>query len=139
MAVRWFMAATLVAVVAACNPLPRPDYVDVKYPASYRTTPDGTRIDNASIKLDNRGYRVGDQGERIGVVDVPGKTAGDNSNAVAGYYISTTGAVAPGRVASTDDVTAMPNPSNLPTPAQMPQQAPITPTPGNVAPLPGTR
>ena len=75
----------------------------------------------------------------IGQVDVPAKTEGDNSNAVAGYYISTTGAVAPGRVASTSDVTAMPNPSNLPTPSQMPQQAPITPSPGNLPPPPGYR
>ena len=76
---------------------------------------------------------------RIGQVDVPAKTEGDNSNAVAGYYISTTGAVAPGRVASTSDITAMPNPSNLPTPSQMPQQAPITPSPGNLPPPPGYR
>src|ERR1044071_3875100 len=136
MAARWLMAATLGMVLAACNPLPRPDYVDVKQPASYRTEPDGVRVDNADYKLDNQGYRVNRDGERIGMVDVPVKTEGDNSNAVAGYYISTTGAVRDyttsppgagprGRVASTSDVTAMPNPSNLPLPSQMPQQAPI--------------
>jgi hypothetical protein len=129
------MAATLGVLVAACNPLPRPDYVDVKQPASYRTEPDGTRVDNASYKIDNRGYRISKDGERVGLIDVPAKTEGDNSNAVAGYYISTTGGVAPGRVASTSDVTAMPNPSNLPLPSQMPQQAPITPSPGNVQPI----
>ena len=139
MAARWLMAATLVVMVAGCDPLPRPDYVDVKYPASYRTEPDGVRVDNADYKMDNSGYRVNPDGERIGLIDVPAKTEGDNSNAVAGYYLSTTGRVSPGRVASTSDVTAMPNPSNLPTPSQMPQQAPITPAPGNVPPPPGYR
>jgi hypothetical protein len=111
----------------------------VKPPAAYRTQPDGVRIDNADYKLDNAGYRVNPDGERVGMVDVPAKTEGDASNAVAGYYISTTGAVAPGRVASTSDITAMPNPSNLPLPSQMPQQAPITPSPGNLPPPPGNR
>jgi len=131
------MAATLGLALAGCNPLPRPDYVDVQYPASYRTEPDGVRVDNADYKMDNSGYRVDAQGERIGMIDVPVKTEGDSSNAVAGYYISTTGQVSPGRVASTSDVTAMPNPSNLPLPSQMPQQAPITPSPGNLPPPPG--
>ena len=139
MAARWLMAATLGMVLAACNPLPRPDYVDMKQPASYRTEPDGVRVDNADYKLDNQGFRTNADGERIGMVDVPVKTAGDNSNAVAGYYISTTGAVAPGRVASTSDVTSMPTPGNLPLPSQMPQQAPITPSPGNLPPPPGYR
>lgn len=139
MAARWLVAATLGAAVAGCQVLPRPDYVDVKPPVSYRMEPDGTRIDNADYKLDNQGYRINREGERVGLVDVPAKTAGDNSNAVAGYYISSTGAVAPGRVASTSDVTAMPNPGNLPTPAQMPQQAPIAPAPANVPPPAGYR
>ena len=94
MAARWLMAATLGMALAGCDPLPRPDYVDVKQPASFRTEPDGTRVDNADYKLDNQGYRINRDGERIGMVDVPAKTEGDNSNAVAGYYISTTGAVA---------------------------------------------
>lgn len=139
MAAKWLMVATLGVAIAGCNPLPRPDYVDVQQPASYRTQRDGVRVDNADYKIDNQGYRVNQDGERIGLVDVPVKTEGDNSNAVAGYYISTTGAVAPGRVASTSDVTAMPTPGNLPTPSQMPQQAPITPSPGNVPPPPGYR
>lgn len=137
MAAKWLMTATLGVALAGCQVLPRPDYVDVKMPASYRTEPDGTRVDNADYKLDNEGYRISPDGERLGMVDVPAKTEGDASNAVAGYYISTNGAVAPGRVASTSDVTAMPNPSNLPTPSQMPQQVPITPAPGNVPPPPG--
>lgn len=137
MAARLLLAATAGLVVAGCQVLPRPDYVDVQQPAAYRTQPDGTRIDNADYRLDNQGYRVNKDGERLGMTDVPAKTEGDKSNAVAGYYISTTGAVSPGRVASTSDVTAMPNPSNLPTPAQMPQQAPIAPAPANIAPPPG--
>ena len=52
------------------------------------------------------------------MVDVPAKTAGESSNAVAGYYISTTGAVAPGRVASTSDITACPTRATCRRPAR---------------------
>lgn len=137
MAARRVIAATLVGLaLAGCsNVLPRPDYVDVQTPASYRTEPGGVRVDNADYKLDPEGYRVDPQGERIGMIDVPVKTEGDNSNAVAGYYISSTGRVAPGRVASTSDIVAPV--SNEPTPSQMPQQVPITPAPANVPPPPG--
>ena len=137
MAARWLMAATLGMALAGCDPLPRPDYVDVKQPASFRTEPDGTRVDNADYKLDNQGYRINRDGERLGQVDVPAKTEGDNSNAVAGYYISSTGRVAPGRVASTSDIVAPPG--SQPLPSQMPQQVPITPAPANVPPPPGYR
>jgi hypothetical protein len=138
MAARRLIAATLGGLaLAGCDPLPRPDYVDVKTPASFRTEPDGTRIDNADYRLDAQGYRIDKNGERIGMVDVPEKTAGDNSNAVAGYYISSTGAVAPGRVASSSDVVA---PVGMePLPSQMPQQVPISPAPANVPPPPGYR
>ena len=138
MAARRLIAATLGGLaLAGCDPLPRPDYVDVKTPASFRTEPDGTRVDNADYKLDAQGYRIDKNGERIGMVDVPEKTAGDNSNAVAGYYISSTGAVAPGRVASSSDVVA---PVGMePLPSQMPQQVPISPAPANVPPPPGYR
>jgi hypothetical protein len=136
MAARWLVVAALGGLaLAGCDPLPRPDYVDVKPPASFRTEPGGVRVDNAGYKLDAQGYRVDNQGERIGMIDVPEKTAGDNSNAVAGYYISTTGNVAPGRVASTSDIVAPPG--NEPLPSQMPQQAPISPAPANVPPPPG--
>jgi len=121
--------------LAGCNPLPRPDYVDVKTPASFRTEPDGSRIDNSDFKLDQQGYRLDKDGERIGMVDVPEKTAGDDSNAVAGYYISSINAIAPGTVASTRDIVAPPR--SQPTPAQMPQQAPIAPAPDNIPPPPG--
>jgi hypothetical protein len=136
MAARWLVVAALGGLaLSGCDPLPRPDYVDVKPPASFRTEPGGVRVDNAGYKLDAQGYRVDNQGERIGMIDVPEKTAGDNSNAVAGYYISTTGNVAPGRVASTSDIVAPPG--NEPLPSQMPQQAPISPAPANVPPPPG--
>ncbi len=137
MAARCLSVATLVGLaLAGCsNVLPRPDYVDVKTPASFRTEPGGVRVDNASYKLDAEGFRVDKQGERIGIIDVPAKTAGDNSNAVAGYYISSTGQVAPGRVATTSDIVAPPG--NQPLPSQMPQQVPITPAPANVPPPPG--
>ena len=65
------------------------------------------------------------------MIDVPAKTEGDNSNAVAGYYISSTGQVAPGRVASTSDIVAPPG--SQPLPSQMPQQVPITPGAGQRA------
>lgn len=139
MAARRLIAATLggLALAGCNNPLPRPDYVDVQTPASYRTEPNGTRIDNADYKLDAQGYRVDKNGERLGIVDIPETTAGDKSNAVAGYYISSTGAVAPGRVASTSDIVA---PVGMePLPSQMPQQVPIAPAPANVPPPPGYR
>jgi hypothetical protein len=100
-------------------------------PASVRTE-GSVRIDNDGYKLDLQGYRIDNNGERLGMVDVPEKTAGDKSNAVAGYYISSTGQVAPGRVATTSDVVAPPR--SEPTPLQMPQQAPISPAPANILP-----
>jgi len=60
------------------------------------------------------------------MIDVPEKTVGDKSNAVAGYYISSTrrhraGPRSPRRAMSS------PRPGNEPLPSQMPQQAPISP------------
>ena len=98
MAASCLIAATLVGLaLAGCsNILPRPDYVDFQTPAAFRTQqPGGARIDNADYRLDAEGYRVDKQGERIGMIDVPAKTEGDNSNAVAGYYISSTGTGGP--------------------------------------------
>ena len=123
--------------------LPKPLYTEVTPPASYRTEQDGVRVDNEGYLLDAEGYRVSKRGQRIGVVDVPAKTAGDKSNAVAGYWISTTGTKAPGSVASPSEGAgggpgSIMN-TTLPTPATMPQQTPIAPTPGNVAPPPGYR
>ncbi len=140
MAARALMVAALgVSLLAACDPLPQPLYSETTPPPAYRTAPGGVRIDNEGFALDPEGYRVDKSGARVGIIDVPAKTAGDNSNAVAGFYISNTGATAPGRVASTDGVSTGPNSMNLPTPSQMPQQAPIAPAPGNVPPPAGYR
>ena len=137
MATRCLIAATLVGVaLAGCSTvLPRVHGSVAEIGDTFRTEPGGVRIDNASYKLDPEGYRVDPQGERIGMIDVPAKTEGDNSNAVAGYYISSTGQVAPGRVASTSDIVAPPG--SEPLPSQMPQQVPIAPAPANVPPPPG--
>jgi hypothetical protein len=93
------VAALLLSGVSlgACN-LPVPDYKTISYPAPYRKDTDGAVLDNEDMKLDAQGYRLDKQGRRIGEVDVPTKTAGESSNAVAGYYISSRGANAPGAV-----------------------------------------
>lgn len=146
MAARRLIASMLGAsTLAACgNPLPKPLYTEVTPPASYRTEAGGVRVDNEGYRLDPEGYRVTKEGERIGIIDVPVKTAGDNSNALAGYYISSTGQNAAGRVATPSEgagvgVGSGPGSMNLPTPSEMPQQAPIAPAPGNVPPPPGYR
>ena len=82
--------------LAGCN-LPMPDYAVVKQPAPYRTE-NGQWIDNEGYALDAQGFRLDKQGQRIGMVDIPAKTAGDASNAVAGFYISSTGKNAPGSI-----------------------------------------
>jgi hypothetical protein len=145
MAARRFLAATLgVSMLAACDPLPQPLYSETTPPAAYRVQPGGVRIDNEGFQMDPEGYRIDKSGARVGIIDVPVTTAGDNSNAVAGYYISNTGSNAPGRVASPSEgagagVGSGPGSMNLPTPSQMPQQAPITPAPANVPPPAGYR
>ena len=83
--------------LAACG-LPTPDYRVVEYPAPFRKEPDGRVLDNENIVLDAQGYRVDKQGNRIGEVDIQAKTANENSNAVAGFYISSKGEHAPGAV-----------------------------------------
>ena len=82
------------------------EVVDKAAPA-YRTGTDGLRIDNENFVLDAEGYRLNARGERIGLVDVPAKTANETSNAVAGYYISKLGASAPGRVAAPSEGAGM--------------------------------
>ena len=145
MAARRFMAATFgVSLLAACDPLPQPLYSETTPPPAYRVQPGGLRVDNEGFPMDPEGYRIDKSGARVGIIDVPAKTAGDNSNAVAGYYISNVGADAPGRVASPSEgagvgVGTGPGAANVPTPAQMPQQAPIAPAPGNVPPPAGYR
>src|SRR5437868_3942457 len=84
--------------LAACG-LPVPDYKVIEYPAPYRKESDGAVLDNENIVLDAQGYRVDKQGNRIGEVDIQAKTANEKSNAVAGFYISSQKANAPGSVA----------------------------------------
>jgi hypothetical protein len=93
------VAALLLSGVSlgACN-LPVPDYKTIQYPAPYRKDADGAVLDNEDMKLDAEGYRLDRNGRRIGEVDVQAKTAGETSNAMAGYYISSRGTNAPGRV-----------------------------------------
>jgi hypothetical protein len=55
-------------------------------------------LDNEDMKIDAQGYRLDKDGRRVGEVNVQEKTAGESSNAVAGYYISSRGANAPGKV-----------------------------------------
>jgi hypothetical protein len=83
--------------LGACN-LPTPDYKVIQYPAPYRREADGRALDNEDMKLDAEGYRVDKNGQRIETVDVPAKTAGEASNAMAGYYISARNEHAPGKV-----------------------------------------
>lgn len=130
--VRLRLAAVAIAAAAlsgCMTSLPVPDYT-VKQPAPYRVAPDGTRIDNENYRLDAQGYRLNEKGERIGIIDVDAKTAGENSNAAAGYYISSTGQVAPGRVAQVNnqggDGPVLPSPASA-------VGAPLT-TPAGAAP-----
>ena len=141
MAARALVVATLgVSLLAACDPLPQPLYGETTPPPAYRVQPGGVRADNEGFQMDPEGYRIDKSGARVGIIDVPAKTAGDNSNAVAGYYISNIGADAPGRVASPSEGAGVgAGGMNLPTPAQMPQQAPIAPAPANVPPPAGYR
>jgi hypothetical protein len=83
--------------LAACG-LPTPDYKVIQYPAPYRKEPDGAALDNEDTVLDAQGYRVDKKGVRIGEVDIQAKTANEKSNAVAGFYISSQNATAPGAV-----------------------------------------
>jgi hypothetical protein len=92
------VAALLSGVcLGACN-LPVPDYKVIQYPAPYRKEADGAVLDNEDMRLDAEGFRLDRNGRRIGEVDVQAKTAGESSNPMAGYYISSRGEQAPGKV-----------------------------------------
>ncbi len=99
------MASSLRVVVAllsgvclgACA-LPAPDYKVLQYPAPYRKDADGAALDNEDLRMDAEGYRLDKKGVRAEEVDIPTKTAGQASNAMAGFYISSTGDHAPGQV-----------------------------------------
>lgn len=95
---RVIVLASICLSIAACsNVLPRPDYVSVKTPPPYRTAVDGSRVDNEDFYLDAQGFRINGRGERVNEVDVPAKTGSQPANSVGGYYVSSTGAHAPGR------------------------------------------
>lgn len=101
---RWMILAVLGLAIAGCannknnNSQPTPRYDLVKTPPAYRKTPEGAIIDNADVQLDAQGYRIDKKGKRMREVDVQQKTAGEASNPVAGYYISSTGTTASGSV-----------------------------------------
>ena len=124
--------------LAACG-LPTPDYNVVQYPAPYRKEANGAVLDNEDVVLDAQGYRVDKQGNRIGEVDIQAKTANENSNAVAGFYISSKGEHAPGAVMEPSvgagvgagygvgSGTATP-PGNAPYPSASGQPVPLAPS-----------
>ena len=88
------------AITGCSDVLPKPEYTFVKQPAPIRVLPDGTRVDDRGYHLDAHGYRLDRNGQVLGEVNYDAKT--DNtvsSNAVAGYFISSTGMVATGTVA----------------------------------------
>jgi hypothetical protein len=88
------------AITGCSDVLPKPEYSYVKTPAPIRALPDGTRVDDRGYHMDANGYRLDRNGQRLGEVDYDAKT--DNtvsSNAVAGYFISSTGTIATGTVA----------------------------------------
>jgi hypothetical protein len=101
-AARWLVLAMAGAAIAGCSKLgysiPTPTYALVKDPAPYRIDSSGNRIDNAGVTLDQQGYRVDKKGQEMGIIDVQEKTAGQTSNPMAGFYISSIGTVAGGNV-----------------------------------------
>ena len=130
------VAALLGGVCLGACALPAPDYKVLQYPAPYRKDADGAAIDNEDMKLNAEGYRVDKKGNKVEPLDVPAKTAGQASNAMAGFYISSTGQRAPGQVMAPSEgassgagygpgsATVTPAP-DIPTPA-----APMSTVPG---------
>ena len=117
--------------LAACG-LPTPDYKVIQYPAPYRKEADGAVLDNEDMRLDAEGYRLDQNGQRIGEVDIPAKTAGESSNAMAGYYISSRGEHAPGKIMTPSEGAASgagygPGSANPMMPAATGEPAPLTP------------
>jgi len=134
---RWLAFVVFGLATTGCTDvLPKPEYTFVKQPAPIRALPDGTRVDDRGYHMDANGYRLDRNGQRLGEVDYDAKT--DNtvsSNAVAGYFISSTGTVATGTVAVPSEGgragagygpgSAQPMPSGS-------GSAPITPSTSNV-------
>jgi hypothetical protein len=86
------------AISGCSSYLPKPEYSYVPTPAPVRALPDGTRVDNRGYHMDAQGYRLDRNGNVLGEVNYEHGESGA-SNAVAGYYISSTGEVATGTVA----------------------------------------
>ena len=134
------VAALLSGVCLGACALPAPDYRVLQYPAPYRKDADGAALDNEDMKLDAEGYRVDKNGNQIEAVDIPAKTAGQASNAMAGYYISSIGDHAPGRVMTPSEGassgagygpgSATVTPAGTETPASTGMPPMTTPTPG---------
>ncbi len=134
------VAAVLSGMCLAACGLPAPDYKVLQYPAPFRKEPDGAVLDNEDTVLDAQGYRVDKKGNRIGEVDIQAKTANEKSNAVAGFYISSQKANAPGAVMEPSvgagigagygvgSGTAMPS-GTTPAPAASGQPVPLAATP----------
>ena len=88
------------AITGCADALPKPEYTFVKQPAPIRVLPDGTRVDDRGYYLDEHGYRLDRNGKLLGEVNYDAKAGSTvSSNAVAGYFISSTGEVATGTVA----------------------------------------
>ena len=126
------VAAVLSGVCLCACSLPTPDYKVIQYPAPYRKEADGAVLDNEDMRLDAEGYRLDQNGQRIGEVDIPAKTAGESSNAMAGYYISSRGEHAPGKIMTPSEGAASgagygPGSANPMMPAATGEPAPLTP------------
>ena len=126
------VAAVLSGVCLCACSLPVPDYKVIQYPAPYRKEADGAVLDHEDMRLDAEGYRLDQNGQRIGEVDIPAKTAGETSNAMAGYYISSRGEHAPGKVMTPSEGAGAgagygPGSANPMMPAATGEPAPLTP------------
>jgi hypothetical protein len=149
----WLCAGSLTAGCA--DVLPKPEYTLVKYPSPIRTEPDGTHIDNRGYPMDAAGYRLDKKtGQIVGFVDYDAKTAGEESNAIAGYYVSSTGTISTGTVAQPSMGaktgagygvgSANPAPSGMGGPGQGPAAPPLpssvtvpaSPPPNSTDPIP---
>jgi hypothetical protein len=123
------VAAALGALCLSACALPAPDYRVLQYPAPYRKDADGVVRDNENVRLDAEGYRIDRGGRQIETVDVPVRTAGQASNAMAGFYISSIGGHGPGQVMAPSEgasagaghgpgsATALPGMETTPSPA----------------------
>lgn len=139
-AIRLTILMAVGLALAGCD-TPKPIYALQPTPPSYRKAPDGAIIDNAGVSLDAQGYRVDKNGQRIQEVDIQAKTANQTSNPVAGYYISSIGAVASGNVMTPSEGagqgygrgpgSAYTTPGGEPPPSL---PAPLVPTPGEAPP-----